>query len=155
MSSSQKTEYLGLNSWLGTDRPQRIDFVDDNARIDSALKSHITNSTAHCTSTEKSRYDNPFTFTSYVGTGSATRTLTLSFSPKLVIIFTKDAPVIETDNSGASLTNFAVVAKSNGNTGGAAMVDNVITVNQSTTAVNGVKHNLNKLNGQYCIIAFK
>ena len=30
MSSSNKTEYLKLNAWLGTDRPQRIDFVDDN-----------------------------------------------------------------------------------------------------------------------------
>ena len=35
MSSSQKTEYMGLNNWLGTDRPQRIDFVDDNQKIDN------------------------------------------------------------------------------------------------------------------------
>ena len=33
MSSTNKTDYLKLNSWLGTDRPQRIDFVDDNTII--------------------------------------------------------------------------------------------------------------------------
>lgn len=39
---------MGLNNWLGTDRPQRIDFVDDNQKIDSTMKSHASNTTRQC-----------------------------------------------------------------------------------------------------------
>ncbi len=155
MSSSQKTEYLGLNSWLGSDRPQRIDFVDDNRILDNAIKEHITNTTAHCTSTQKAKYENPYSFQSYAGTGAESKVVTLAFSPKFVMVFTKDAPLMQTDANGVLLANFAIAAKSNGGTGGVTINNSNITVYQSLTENNGVKYNLNKLNGQYCIIAFK
>ena len=37
MPTSNKTEHLGLNQWLGTDKPKRADFVEDNAAIDHAM----------------------------------------------------------------------------------------------------------------------
>ena len=34
MASTNKTENLGLNQWVGTDHLTRTDFVEDNALID-------------------------------------------------------------------------------------------------------------------------
>ncbi|MEE1281778.1 MAG: hypothetical protein UHK60_05940 [Acutalibacteraceae bacterium] len=155
MSSTNKTEYLKLNSWLGTDRPQRIDFVDDNTIIDNAIKNHVQNTTIHCTSTEKSRIENPYTMISYTGTGEATNVIKFAFEPQLVIVFSKDLPSIQTDSSDNTIINQAIVAKSQGGTGGAIINGYNVTVTQSTSAVNGVFFNLNKYNGQYCAIGFK
>ena len=35
MPTENKTANLGLNSWLGTDKPQRADFVEDNRYSDN------------------------------------------------------------------------------------------------------------------------
>lgn len=40
MASTNKTPNYNLNQWVGTDTPQRIDFNDDNAAIDAALKAN-------------------------------------------------------------------------------------------------------------------
>ena len=39
MSSSNKTE-LGLNLWLGGDKPKREDFCNDNLIIDKQITEH-------------------------------------------------------------------------------------------------------------------
>lgn len=39
MPSQNKTEHLGLNQWDGNEYPKRVDFVDDNLKIDTAVKS--------------------------------------------------------------------------------------------------------------------
>ncbi len=155
MSSTNKTEYLGLNAWLGSDRPQRIDFVDDNNKIDTAMKNHINNVTMHCTSTEKAKIQNPYTMVSYVGTGTETNVITIGFTPKFVIVFQKDTPPTQADTSGNTLINTTITADSNGSIGGAYINGYDITVMQSTQAENGMLYNLNKKNGQYCIIAFR
>ena len=155
MSSTNKTDYLKLNSWLGTDRPQRIDFVDDNTIIDTAIKNHVQNTTMHCTSTEKTIIENPYTMISYTGTGEETNVITFAFNPKLVIVFYKDLPSQQTDSSGNTVINQAIVAKSHGGSGGVVISGYDVTVTQSTSAVDGIFYNLNKYNGQYCIIGFK
>ncbi|MEE0060705.1 MAG: hypothetical protein UE295_07755 [Acutalibacteraceae bacterium] len=155
MSSTNKTSYLGLNAWLGSDRPQRIDFVDDNNKIDTAMKNHVNNNNMHCTSTEKAKIQNPYKMFSYVGTGTETNSFTIEFQPKFMIVFKKDTPPVQTDTSGNILINYVVTAVSNGSIGGAYISGYDITVNQSSEPVNGMIYNLNKKNGQYCIIAFK
>lgn len=155
MSSSQKTSYLGLNAWLGTDRPQRIDFVEDNTLIDTAIKNHAQNTTVHCTSTEKSKIENPFMVVSYVGTGEESQTINFGFSPKMAMVFYKQLPPFQTDASGNTIINSSITVKSNGGIGGILISGNDVIVSQSTTATNGMLFNLNKHNGQYCVIAFK
>lgn len=155
MSSSEKTSYLKLNAWLGTDRPQRIDFVDDNTIIDKAIKEHVQNITVHCTSTEKSKIENPYTVVSYTGTGEENQSVSFVFSPKLVIVFRKNAPPIQTDSSGNTIINHSIIAKSNGGIGGIIINGTEVRVMQSANAEEGMLFNLNKYNGQYCMIAFK
>ena len=49
MSSTNKTEELGLNQWVGTDVPKMEDFNNDNALIDKAISDHIWSASAHVT----------------------------------------------------------------------------------------------------------
>lgn len=42
MASSNKTTYLGLNRWLGTDKPKREDFNADNQKIDTKVQQLFT-----------------------------------------------------------------------------------------------------------------
>jgi hypothetical protein len=46
MPSAIKTPYYGLNQWSGSEYPKRQDYVDDNSKIDTALKaiSDVANS---------------------------------------------------------------------------------------------------------------
>lgn len=155
MSSTNKTEYLKLNQWLGSDRPQRIDFVDDNRIIDDAIKLHNANSGIHITSEQKDKINEPYVMQSYGGTGSETYSINLGFSPKFVIVFTKNSAPMQIDSSGDIIVNQSFVAKSNGTAGGVTINGNNVIVTQSSTATDSIKYNLNKLNGQYCIIAFK
>ena len=74
MPSSNKTLYLALNKWLGSDKPKKDDFNDDNQIIDeamnamsvridglsgadSALAEHTSDSAAHVTGGEKASWN--------------------------------------------------------------------------------------------------
>ena len=41
MPTSNKTPALSLNNWLGTDKPMRSDFTEDNLILDSVILSLI------------------------------------------------------------------------------------------------------------------
>ncbi len=155
MSSTNKTEYLALNQWLGTDRPQRIDFVDDNRIIDNAVKLHFLDTSKHLSIEQYNKIQEPYVFVSYVGDGNESQNIDIGINAKFIIVFTKDLPLMQTDNNGNILLNSCITAKSSGNTGGAVVSDNIVTVYFDATPVNGIRYNLNKLNGQYCIVAFK
>lgn len=75
MSSTNKTKNLKLNQWVGSDIPQRTDFVNDNDIIDKAIHNHTIDNTAHCSSDEKEKWNNPYYITTYTGDGTNVRTL--------------------------------------------------------------------------------
>ena len=41
MSSSNKTNYLGLNQFVGSDKPKMEDFNADNRLLDEKIQQHI------------------------------------------------------------------------------------------------------------------
>ena len=53
MSSSAKTEKMGLNQWQGTDIPKRNDFNTDNQKIEDFVTTHTENTVLHTTQAEK------------------------------------------------------------------------------------------------------
>lgn len=74
MPSTSKTGHLGLNRWIGTDKPKKDDFNGDNNRIDTACKAmaeqiaalevgagplaaHLANTGVHTTSGEKAAWN--------------------------------------------------------------------------------------------------
>lgn len=148
MASTNKTANLGLNSWLGTDKPTRTDFVEDNAIIDSAISSHTGNSTAHLTSEEKSRVSSPVLVRQYAGTGSASLTISFAFSPKLVIVQRVDYPTVSGDAAC-----FGVVTPTYGGTLGLELSASSLTVKSSSLSQG--QSGFNENGGQYIAVAFR
>lgn len=156
MPTQNKTANLNLNSWLGTDKPKRSDFVADNAILDQVIGEHLEDEDMHFTTADRTLLNNPFVIGTLAGDGNTSKEHTFDFNPKLVFVFLKNAPFIEYDSTnGYTLCNSAVASNGYGATKGASLFVDTLTLSQSTTAQGGRFINLNKSGGQYFYIAFK
>mgnify|MGYP005784239157 CR=1 FL=1 len=158
MASTNKTTNLNLNSWTGSDKPKREDFVNDNNIIDNKLGSHLLNEDIHITNTLKQKITNPFICSTYYGNGNESQTITLAFEPTLVIVFAQDKPLCEFDETNDYTINNSAMAAFNsaGESSGIYLNGTTITMSQSQTAPsNGIYNNLNNANLTYTYIAFK
>ncbi len=157
MPTENKTANLGLNSWLGTDKPMREDFVSDNEKIDKAITDHLNDTTLHITEEQITRINKPFEVGIYIGDGQASKTIDLTFQPKLVVVFLRSMPLFEYNSAdGYVICNSAIFTSggAGGSLGGSIIFES-IQVLQNTTPSNGRLINLNKQNSAYVYIAFK
>ena len=137
MSATNKTSYLGLSSWLGSDKPQRTDFNSDNQKIDDFASGHAADLQAHMSEEDREKFENPYYIGVYYGNGESIRTISTgcSFEPALAIVFCIDSPVQQTDFSGGfSYCYFGMAAK-RGGTAGVMLSGTDIVVDSSTAAV--------------------
>ena len=67
MASTNKTETLGLNQWIGSDKPKMEDFNSDNRLIDTALAGHRADQTVHVSAQERRTGGTP----DYLGVSAA------------------------------------------------------------------------------------
>lgn len=157
MPTENKTANLGLNSWLGTDKPQRADFVEDNTIIDTTITNHINDLEKHLSSSDRTLLKNPFVIGTYTGDGAASREIAFDFYPRFVLVFLRSAPFTEYDSSnGYTKANAAAVAANGGGgTIGASLFLDTLTVSQSTSASDNKFENLNENGSTYFYIAFK
>lgn len=153
MASTNRTPNLGLSNWLETDRPKRVDFVSDNSIIDSVLGSHISDTTAHLTQSEKNRLSEPFTVTIAYGTGESSSSIRFDFEPSLVIAFRKNGPVSEYSSSKNRI-NTAIATK-RGTTNGIALSSDLVTLYQGAIPDTNYFNNMNEQYAQYVLVAFK
>ena len=91
------------------------------------------------------------------GNGEATKTTTLSFTPRLIIVYLVNQPPIKYDSTNEYyIYNFAIGNNYCGCTKGMTVSGNNITLKQTQgTPTDGIFFNLNKNYGQYVYIAFK
>lgn len=159
MPTENKTPNLNLNSWLGTDKPKRQDFVDDNTILDTVIANHLADTISHMSASEKALLSAPFKVDVLAGDGNSSCAHTLPFSPKLVIVFLKNNPPIQYNSeNNYYVYNFAIATQSSyGSSKGATLSGNTLTLEQtqSSTPASGVFINLNKYFGQYVYVAFK
>lgn len=137
MSSTNKSEYLGLNMWAGTDVPKRTDFNSDNLIVDNAFKNHESNDVMHVNQTERNTWNMPYYANVYYGNGASSREIETNcpFEPAFGIIFANAAPVRVTYfDSKLSYNYMAFVAK-RANSSGASLSGTTLTVKQSTSPV--------------------
>ena len=94
MATNYTSNYQ-LNQWEPTDQVLRTDFNADNAKLDAAiaeLESGKADQSAlsalSSTVTSLSLNLTKLTFGSYVGNDEASRTISLGFTPKAVLVFT-------------------------------------------------------------------
>lgn len=153
MSSTNKTSNLGLNSWLESDKPKRTDFIYDNNIIDNVLGGHISDESIHLTSEEKSRVQEPFSVKTVYGTGDSSVQVKPGFVPSMVIVYKLNSPLCQTEDSYTKVN--AGVATSLGTSGGVTISDNVVTLQQDSTAQDGIFYNLNEQYSQYIAVMFR
>ncbi len=158
MSSTNKTETLGLNQWVGSDVPTHTDFNNDNAILESVIKTHKANTVAHTSDTEKAVWNNPYYIGIYYGNGAATRTITLDidFVPTWGIIFPGDITATKTDFSNNQHLNYFSIFSKYGGTMGAELDEKSIIVEQSSlTALWSELKTLNANGISYIYIVFR
>ncbi|MCD7873126.1 MAG: hypothetical protein LUG21_07520 [Clostridiales bacterium] len=139
MSSSDKTEFLGLNSWLGSDKPQRADFNFDNYIIDNAMNNHSKDMNVHISNQERGKWNSPYFFGVYYGDGTTKRTVDLNcpFIPSFGIVFAGNCPVALTDFTAKANYNYFALISKRSSTIGVTLSGGNLIVEQSTTAKTG------------------
>ena len=90
MSASVKTANLGLSAWIGSDKPTRLDFVNDNQKLDTAVGNHINSTAVHLSDSDRERLETPYVVGYYGGNGINNRSITLDFEPKAVFVYKKN-----------------------------------------------------------------
>ena len=129
MSTNHTTNY-GLCQWLATDQVLRTDFNQDNAKIDTALKSlsdqvgqkasQSALNTVISTVNQKAEQEDmdnlensvqqisadltKLTFGSYEGDGAAVRVISLGFTPKAVLVMQDWGAMYDTSETKEAIT---------------------------------------------------
>lgn len=158
MSSTNKTPSLKLNSWVGSDVPQRSDFNNDNKILDEVLSSHLTDSLLHTSSDEKTVWNNPYVITNYYGNGSSSRTITFStdFSPRWGIVFAVGKPLQVVDVDNKADYNYSGIFSTYGSSMGLTLTDKTLKVVQSSSALFSTEYRSFNENGvTYVCILFR
>ena len=157
MASTNKTPHLGLNSWVGTDKPRREDFVQDNVLVDAAISTHLADAVLHMTQADRTLLQEGIVMTSHVGNGEEETTLTFDFKPRAAFVFQKGKPFLECSTDGKHLIVNSAFASQSGDSAGILLEGNTLTIRQSTVnpAAGGFYLNLNKFYGQYAILLLR
>lgn len=130
MSSSNKTANLGLNSWLGSDKPSRTDFNSDNEIIDSYFNNHTTDMQMHLSESDRERLEEPYYIGTYFGDGKTRRTIDTQcpFNPTFGIIFCINYPMGISNYETKMHYNYAAFVSIRGGNLGASLSGNQINV---------------------------
>lgn len=158
MSSTNKTQNLGLNSWIGADVPKREDFNNDNTILDSVISEHKSDAVSHITASERDAWNNVYAFYTYYGDGKATRSIELDipFRPKWGILFSANMPLSVVDVENKVNYNYFTVFSTIGSSIGAKIENKTLTVMQSTSPVMNTEYrNFNEIGGIYIVILFR
>ena len=158
MPTNNKTS-LGLNSWLGTDKPKRSDFVEDNTTINTLLTGHFNDTAKHLSAADRLMLTDAFVLGNYTGTGTPTQVVSLPFEARMVIVFMEQSTMNDYVPAGAggyNENNFAIATKK-GESMGLRLNANKLTViqNQSVPSGGGIFTNLNSKSDGYVYIAFR
>ncbi len=156
MPTNHKTG-LGLNSWMGTDKPKRSDFVEDNMLLDTLLTTHFNDKSAHLSVADRTLLEQGVAVGTYTGNGQTSQEITLPFEARVVIVLLPQKPSILYKTSAGYTENDFGVATASGSTLGVTLQQAKLTVSQtqSAPASGGILNNLNSASREYVYIAFR
>lgn len=158
MASTKKTSSLGLNLWQESDKPERLDFVQDNEKLEQLVGAHLKASNIHLTETEKDRAKTPFTIFSFFGDGASSRKYNLQYAPRLVFLIAINKPDGMVENGLQSV--FRAMQFGSYMTPGIQISGNGIVLTQQTeeealASGTGYRLRLNEKNVTYAGVYFK
>ena len=116
--------------------------------------SHIRNNDIHVTAADKALWNAPFVTGAYTGTGTSSRTITLGFSPRLVIVVAVDMPTSVVGFTDSTTTSYIGIGTSSGSTMGITITSTGFRLSQSATYMSS-KMKYNETGESYAYIAFR
>ena len=156
--SDRDTSALVLNGWFRI----TADFcpaenLEDNyysfIQKEMLCGSHVTNEAIHVTAEDKEYWNNPLQIGFYSGTGASTRTISIGYKPKLVIVFCTENPFMTLDFSQSTANSQLGVAVENYGTLGISLSSQGFKL--STSTLGAVTSSFNTVGYSYCYIAVK
>lgn len=155
MAASEKTAVLGLSLWAGTDKPRRLDFVEDNEALETLVGGHLQNEDLHLSADRLARVDAPFEVRTYTGSGSASRSLVFDFTPQAAIVFAVGKGPAEFN--GTYTKQYAGFSADGQHSLGVKLssIQVVVTQDQTEPEENGSMAALNESGVSYAILAFR
>ncbi len=156
MPSTNKTPFLQLNRWIGGDKPKMEDFNVDNQKVDTALQSHVEDG-GHLSQAQKGWVDAPYYIGGYAGDDTYTRSFTLGFQPRLIIVFGSGATLAEYSTSAQFTLSRLCIATPDKASPGITITSTGFTVQNSagTVPVGATAQRINNSGYNYGFIAFK
>lgn len=156
MASKNKTERLGLNLWVDTDRPQRADFNNDNMILEEQVGNHLASESLHLTESEKARASAPLGYTGYVGNGESTREITLPANALAAVVYCVGMPSETFDRENNCLRVYkAVAVYGAGAQRGVTLSGNKVTVTRESQPADGALVCLNEQDRQYRVMIIR
>lgn len=158
MSSTNKTENLQLNQWIGTDTPQRIDFCSDNQILDAVISEHLDDTVEHITANERQVWNSPVYVCSFVGNGSTSREINLEcdFNPIFGIIYPITYMPFVADFTNGTHLNYTGFFSPYGSSIGISLSGKKVTLSQSTIPISPAEYKYyNAKNINYAIVCFR
>lgn len=156
--SSNTTERLGLNQWVGSDKPKMNEFNNDNAIIDSILGEHIDDVSVHLTPTERNRWNNNIGIATYYGDGKTSKIVNLNFDfePRICFVFATNATPSVIDILNNVDYNYFGIATNRGSMYGLNLDETTLVVQQSGALyANNEMRSYNELGKTYIVVAFR
>ena len=158
MGSSGRTEYLGLNRWIKSDRPVMEDFNADNELVDTMLGGHISSDALHLNEVQRQALALPYDMYIYHGTGVQNRTIELGFDfePRMCILLAVGAPIGVIDIPNDTHYNYFGVATKSGSTDGLTLSGKTLSVILGGTMVASYEmRSFNEIGRSYLVIVFR
>lgn len=155
MSSTYKTTYLGLNKFIGSDKPKMDDFNFDNETMDKKFQEHVE-SNLHITEEEREMLGKSnYIVGTYTGDGEANRVVDIGFAVDFGMIFASGEP-LNLFQAAASTTHiYSGMISQKGCSKGIVLAEKGFTVQQtSTNPPDGKKCMLNQSGKTYIYIVF-
>ena len=116
--------------------------------------SHINNSDIHVTTDDKTLWNAPYIMGSYVGTGATSRSVSLGFKPKLVLLFASEMPLAVADYSNSATQSYFGIGTESGSLMGLSITSSGFRISQSGS-YSGSSMKYNQVGITYIYIAFK
>lgn len=114
---------------------------------------HIRDTTVHASAEEKAVWNQPIIVASYTGNGSASRLITLNFSPSFVMVFASEYPPVLYDAANQRVVYYSASASRNGSSAGIELSGNTLRVYTDQSDFTGCVPKLNMVGCRYCIAA--
>ncbi len=161
ISADRDTDAFVLNAWINIEAdfcPAASEDVSFASFINRELLcgTHITDDSIHIQSGERELWTAPFVTGSYFGTGATVRSITLSFTPKLVMVFAYEYPMQSIDFANSTYSSKFAMAINDYNMQGLEITSTGFTLHSgSSYIIDGCIPDLNEMGTMYSYVAFK